>query len=112
MRQVIAIEMGMGVDLMGQDVTKAALRAVRDAIGHASLPGMRALPAESGGAMQVHVRLGVPIDRDKVDKAAVAASLPRGEVTVEVLPGGLLTPSHCEGGGDIVMVVAAIEAGV
>lgn len=111
MKQVIAIEMGMGVDLMGSDVTKASMRAVRDAIGHASLPGMRALLAESGGNMQVHVRLGVPIDRDKVDVEAVRASLPRGEVTVEVLEGGLLTPNHYDG-GHIVMVVAAIEAGV
>ena len=34
-------EMGTGVDLHGQDGTKAALRAVRNAFQHVSLPGIR-----------------------------------------------------------------------
>ena len=33
----LILEMGTGVDLYGGDYTKAACRAVRDAIGHSSL---------------------------------------------------------------------------
>ena len=42
MRQIVLIEMGMGVDLQGQDATKASVRAVRDAVGRIYLPGLRA----------------------------------------------------------------------
>ena len=37
------VELGSGVDLHGQDPTKAAVRAVRDAFAHVSLPGLRAV---------------------------------------------------------------------
>ena len=34
------LEMGLGVDLVGEDMTKAACRAAREAIGRTSLPGV------------------------------------------------------------------------
>ncbi len=37
------IEIGTGIDLQGQDVTKAAVRAARDAIQRNYMPGMRRL---------------------------------------------------------------------
>ena len=40
MKQVMFVELGMGADLHGQDVTKAAVRAVRNAIERNSMPGM------------------------------------------------------------------------
>ena len=43
MKQVMFVELGMGADLHGQDVTKAAVRAVRNAIERNSMPGMRGL---------------------------------------------------------------------
>ena len=42
MKQVMFVELGMGADLHGQDVTKATVRAVRNAIERNSMPGMRA----------------------------------------------------------------------
>ena len=60
--EIMFVEMGMGVDLQGQDVTKAANRAVRDAIGRNYMPGIRTLLEDGSGRMLVHVRLGVPAD--------------------------------------------------
>ena len=87
----VAVEFGMGTDLQGGDHTKAAIRALKDALWHNSLNIADAFgfPRE---AMRVHVKIGVaqPV---AVDKAAVAAVLPYGSATVEVCEGGLDVPS-------------------
>ena len=58
------IELGMGVDLHGQDVTKAAVRAVQNAIHRNSMPGLRSvLPGNTLQNMKVNVRLAVPADK-------------------------------------------------
>src|SRR4051812_2333713 len=106
------IELGMGVDLQGQDATKAAARAVRDAIGRNYLPGVRRMLESSGGRMLVHVRLGVPADAAKPDLAAVKATLPYGEVTIDVISGGMLVPNGLDDGGTICVVNAAVEVSV
>ena len=54
----LILEMGMGVDLYGGDYTKAACRAVRDAIGHSSLSLFRSC-GFSHREMQVKVTIGV-----------------------------------------------------
>jgi len=43
--------------------------------------------------MVVHARLAVPTAPDAVDVAAVRAEFPAGEVTIEVVSGGMLTPN-------------------
>ena len=96
----IILEMGHGNDMHGGDYTKAALRAVQDCIHHSSLPFLRTLgvpPAE----MQIEVTIGVQ-QPDKVDKAAVAASLPHGQVTVRVVKGGLDVPDEERGGASVI----------
>jgi len=66
------IQFGMGVDLHGQDVTKAAVRAVQNAIHHNSMPGLRAvLPEHRLENMKVRVKLAVPADADQLDVEAV-----------------------------------------
>jgi uncharacterized protein (TIGR02058 family) len=112
MRQVLFVELGMGVDLRGQDATKAALRAVRDAIGRNTIPGMTALLEGGGKKMTVLVRLAAPAEAGPIDEAAVAASLPRGEVTVEVAPGGMLAPNGVADGGMALVVNAAVEVAI
>jgi len=52
-------EMGMGVDVHGKDATKAAKRAVSDAIRHSSLGFFRML-GKTANDMFVDVTLGVP----------------------------------------------------
>jgi uncharacterized protein (TIGR02058 family) len=77
----------MGTDIRGGDPTKAACRALRDALWHNSLSIAAALgqPLE---AMMVDVHIGVPKPQ-LVNKAEVLAVLPYGKGTVTVVEGGL-----------------------
>src|SRR3982750_4889495 len=79
-------EMGMGVDVHGRDATKAAKRAVSDAIRHSSLGFVR-LFGKTPHEMLVDVTIGVP-NPDAVDTSAVAKELPYGTVTVTAVKGG------------------------
>ncbi len=54
----VILEMGTGNDLHGGDYTKAAIRAVHDAIHHSSLTLIRTLGLDSR-TMQVEVTIGV-----------------------------------------------------
>jgi uncharacterized protein (TIGR02058 family) len=83
----MVLEIGMGTDIRGADYTKAAVRALRDALWHNSLPVAAALGLPTD-AMQVEVTIGVPRP-ELVDKAAVLAVLPHGTGTVAVVEGGL-----------------------
>jgi uncharacterized protein (TIGR02058 family) len=89
MRRVI-VELGHGNDLHGGDYTKAALRAVQDALHHSSLSMLRALKVPASD-MLVEVTIGVQRP-EQVDAARIAASLPHGKVAVRVVPGGLNVP--------------------
>lgn len=83
----LILELGTGNDLYGGDYTKAACRAVQDALHHSSLVLFRTLgydPAQ----MRVEVTIGVQAP-DKVDTALVAAELPRGRAEVKAVFGGL-----------------------
>ena len=83
----VALEMGMGTDIRGGDYTKAAVRALRDALWHSSLSITRALGLDSD-AMHVVVTIGVP-EPGEVDRDEVAAILPHGTGEVIVVHGGL-----------------------
>ena len=86
----VILEMGTGNDLHGGDYTKAALRAVQDALHHSSLSMIRSLGIDSR-TMQVEVTVGVQ-KPEKVDAEKVKASLPHGTVTVRAVKGGLDVP--------------------
>jgi uncharacterized protein (TIGR02058 family) len=81
------VEIGMGTDLTGADYTKAAVRALKDALWHNSLTIADAV-GQSGHAMQVEIVIGVP-KPEQVDTAQVLAVLPYGMGSVEVVEGGL-----------------------
>src|ERR1700709_1205782 len=102
-RKRVILELGTGNDLHGGDYTKAALRAVQDAIHHSSLSMIRSLGVDSR-KMQVEVTIGVQ-HPDQVDAGSVKASLPHGEVTVTVVKGGLDVPD--ETSTDIAVVATA-----
>jgi len=97
------LEMGAGNDLHGGDYTKAALRAVQDAIHHSSLGMIRSLGVKPDG-MLVEVTIGVQ-KPERVDKEAVRASLPHGTVTVAVVKGGLDVAD--EDGNDPAVIASA-----
>jgi uncharacterized protein (TIGR02058 family) len=83
----VVTEMGMGTDIRGGDYTKAAVRALRDALWHNSLSVTRALGMDVD-AMRVEVIMGVP-KPEAVDTAQVLAILPHGTGEVKVVQGGL-----------------------
>lgn len=94
-------EFGMGVDLHGDDATKAACRAVFDALRHSSLPLLREIQSR-GGEMLVRATVGVPAPA-AVDVDRVRAEFPHGTVSVEAVAGGLKVP-----GSDTIIAAAAI----
>jgi uncharacterized protein (TIGR02058 family) len=102
----VAIEIGMGTDIRGTDYTKAAVRALRDALWHNSLNVADALgkPVDS---MVVQVLIGVS-KPEKVDKAEVLKVLPHGTGTVEVIQGGLEIPNDAGTGSTVIASAAAI----
>ncbi len=96
----MVLEIGMGTDIRGTDYTKAAVRALRDALWHNSL-SIGAVVDQPVDAMKVEVLIGVP-KPDQVNKAEVLAILPHGTGTVTVVEGGLEIPND-EGTGSTVI---------
>ena len=96
-------EMGMGVDVHGRDYTKAACRAVSDALRHSSLNFFKAL-GKSHEDMRITVKVSVS-EPEKLDVEQIASEIPYGSVTVEPCKGGLDIDS--EAGQDPIVVANA-----
>jgi len=94
-------EMGMGVDVHGGDYTKAARRAVSDALRHSSLNLFNAT-GKTRHDMFVDVLIGAA-EPDQVDCDLVAQEVPYGTVTVTAQKGGLDVASPA---GDDVLIMA------
>lgn len=101
----MVLEIGMGTDIRGEDDTKAAVRALRDALWHNSLTITAALGRDVD-SMVVDVTIGTP-HPERVDKAQVLAVLPHGTGTVTVVQGGLSIP-NASGGATLMAHAAAI----
>ncbi len=100
------LEIGMGTDIRGADATKAACRALRDALWRNALSIAAAL-GQTPDAMRIEVRIGVPRP-DTVDRAQVLAVLPHGQGTVTVVEGGLEVPDDAGGDSTIIANACAI----
>lgn len=102
----MVLQIGMGTDIRGTDYTKAAVRALRDALWHNSLGIANAvgLPTDS---MQVEVTIGVP-HPDRVDTKEVLAVLPHGTGTVTVVEGGLEIANDAGTGSTVIANAAAV----
>src|SRR5258707_14265969 len=87
----MVLEFGMGVDVHGEEGTKAACRAVSDAIRHSSLPLFTEVRAK-GGRMLVDVTVGVP-DPGTADVEREKKELPHAEGTVRPVQRGLRVPN-------------------
>jgi uncharacterized protein (TIGR02058 family) len=84
------IEFGSGMDFHGQDVSKAALKAVKDAVSKSCLCGLTELLELSDLDEQVEIKVTVAVsDPDAVKADEIAAALPIGKVTVSAVKGGL-----------------------
>jgi len=97
------LEIGMGTDIRGTDPTKAACRALRDALWHNTIsvaPIMGKAPED----MIVDVHIGVPRPHE-VDKDKVLAVMPYGQGRVTVVEGGLEIPN--DAGTDSTLIAHA-----
>tara|TARA_Y100001934_G_scaffold101871_1_gene125222 strand:+ start:44280 stop:44618 length:339 start_codon:yes stop_codon:yes gene_type:complete len=97
------LEMGTGNDLHGGDYTKAAIRAVEDALHHSSLTFIRALNIDKD-TLQVDVTIGVQ-KPEEVNTQQVKATLPVGKVSVRTVKGGLDVEDEIA--GDIAVIASA-----
>lgn len=118
MKKIIFIQTGTGVDVHGQDVNEAAKRAIKNAIHYNSMPGIRnQLPGGDINKMKVNVKLAMPKDLDQLNHEKIKKLIPYGEVTIEVMAGGMATTSGIfledqQDKNDLMYIVnASIEVG-
>lgn len=107
----LIIETGIGVDLTGDDATKAAVRAVEDTIRRVLFPRMRdVLPGGDRANMRVEATIAVP-GAERVDADAVRARFPYGQVAVTVVEGGHRQPNGLmddDGHEGVILVAVAV----
>lgn len=85
------IELGMGADLHGQDVTKAAQRAIRDAISRSCLCGLLDIfQFDHPDRMHIRLKVSCPYP-EQLDQGKIKESVPFGEVSLTVEEGGMVT---------------------
>ncbi|MHA1281073.1 MAG: Lin0512 family protein [Promethearchaeota archaeon] len=89
------VQIGMGVDQHGHDndCTKAAQKAIKNAISNNCLTGLLEIcnmkdPKELL-SMKVHVKIGAPFP-EKINKEKVLKAVPFGIKSIEVVKGGLI----------------------
>ena len=105
--QRIILEMGTGNDLYGEDYTKAAVRAVQDALHHSSITLFRSLGIDRD-SMRVEVTVGVQMP-DQIDVQTIRQQIPFGSVSVNAVKGGL-NVSDNENDTVTVIATAAVAA--
>ena len=83
----MVLQMGQGTDIRGADSTKAAERAVRDALwrNYLRIADVLGQPRDQ---MDIQVIIGAPRP-ETIDKNAVAAVFPYGKIEVLCEEGGL-----------------------
>ncbi len=112
-------EFGMGIDLHGQDVTKAAARAVKEAISWSSLTGLVDLVGLSGEGEAkrdylIDVTIASPYP-DEVNAEEVLKVLPVGRRQLTSIKGGLKRESlYIEGldkpeAPEYIIAIACVE---
>ena len=109
--QRFIVEIGTGADLHGGDVTKAAQKAIKDAVSHSCLCGLFDIVGISDpNQMHIHVKVACPYP-DQLNHAEVLTAVPFGSTQLEVVQGGLTVrgldlPELGEGDTIVVAVVA------
>ena len=89
------VEIGTGVDLHGENATKAACRAVRDAISRSCLCGIvEIMGIQDLNALDVEIVVAVPRPQD-VNLEQVMAELPIGRKTARAIKGGMTAKGLC-----------------
>lgn len=115
---VLFVECGWGNDSHGQDVTKAAVRACRNAIEFNSIPSVRRLVPDGYEGLKLDVVLAVPAKyRDGLNLRKVSDVFPYGSIRFQLQDGGMIAPSGIaierlgDSNEDMVVVCAAVTVG-
>ncbi|XXJ18789.1 Lin0512 family protein [Desulfovibrio caledoniensis] len=112
-----AIELGYAADLHGEDMTKAAVRAVRDAVSRICLCGIVEICGrDQFQGVHVHADVAVP-NPDGVDRDKVLACIPIGETSLTLTSGGMSVPGievpcFAPGVSNIVVACAALTVSI
>lgn len=87
------IEMGMGIDQHGQNPTRAAQKAVKDAMLRSCLIGLLDVARlDDINQMLVDVLIACP-HPERVNPAQVLEAVPFGQKQIKVVEGGMITQS-------------------
>lgn len=110
------VELGYGTDLHGGSSTKAACRAVKDAVSRCCLCGLfEILGLKDPNSMHVEVKIACP-KPEEVDGEQVLATVPFGTKELEVVSGGMITRGlevpELGSGDNIFVAVAALTVSV
>jgi len=111
------IEMGTGIDQHGQNVTEAAIRAVKDAVGRVCLIGLlEMVELKDLNGMLVEVLVACP-HPEEVNTDEVLQALPFGQKEIRVVEGGMVVRGHqAPGMGDksdeIIVANAAVTVSI
>lgn len=106
------IEIGTGVDMHGCDSNKAAIKAVKDALSHCCLAGIREIHQSSPDDMALHIKICCPspeiIDYEQIKEPVsfykdIEITAKKGGATER----GLYVPEMGEG-ENLVVAVAII----
>ena len=114
--KLLFVEAGFGCDQHGQNSTKAAIRACRNAIEFNSLCAIRELIPGGYENMKLKVQVAVP-NHKEVDVNAIKDVFPYGEVIPVIEEGGLCANSGIQldamgdKNTDMLIAVAAIYVG-
>ncbi|MBD5638705.1 Lin0512 family protein [Clostridium botulinum] len=109
------IEFGLGMDFHGQDVNKAAHKAVLDAISKSCLCGLKEVLGIKDMNKDIVVNVILSTTQpEKIDKEKIKTYLPVGEVKVQSVSGGLnvpgiFIPEFGDSDNSIEVAIACIE---
>ena len=101
---------GMGADLHGANDTKAARRAVNDAIQNNNMLFLRHVGIKNLDQLLVDVTIASP-HPEQIDTDAVATEFPVGTITVSTQCGGMLIDSDVSG-DPVLIAVASVTVGI
>ena len=94
-RKRFIVEIGTGIDIHGEDVTKAACRAVKDAVSRSCLCGLlEILELNNLEDVQVDIQVASP-NPDRVDLEQVMNEVPIGRKRARAVEGGMTAQGLC-----------------
>eukprot|EP00635_Sarcinochrysidales_sp_CCMP3193_P008371 CAMPEP_0118903702 /NCGR_PEP_ID=MMETSP1166-20130328/8469_1 /TAXON_ID=1104430 /ORGANISM="Chrysoreinhardia sp, Strain CCMP3193" /LENGTH=204 /DNA_ID=CAMNT_0006842935 /DNA_START=109 /DNA_END=723 /DNA_ORIENTATION=+ len=119
MENVLFVETGFGCDGHGQDATKAALRAARNAIEFNSIPCVDSLVPGGRDGLKLKLDLALPEKyHNDLDWSKVRAAFPYGDITEATLQvggaifqSGIAIPELGDSNQDMLVAIIAVTVG-